>query len=387
MLFRSIRGFALATLITPAATFGNLILVPVPEAVDASLLSQTTQEESSQAEADVQRGIELTRQGHFAQAIPHFLAVRGHVSNEYAVDFNLALCYVGTDRPDEAISILTELRKHGHEGGSVENLLAQAYAKAQQSADAMEALHRAAKFTPKDEKLYLYIAAAFLEVRDEESSLHVIDFGLEHLSDSARLHYERAYLLALLDEADAAKMEYEYAAALATHSEIGYLAAAQKSLLIGNVSQAIESARAGIRAGYSDYQLLAILGEALLRAGARPGDTEFAEAGNALEKSIAAKPNYASSQISLGHLYLLQDDPENAIKHLEIAQKLAPQNLTVYPLVAKAYTKQRQPQKAATALETLARLNQELAQRIRNTPGDRKAIPGAAKPNTAEPRR
>ena len=48
---------------------------------------------SASAEQELQTGTELTRQGHFREAIPHFLAAQGRVSNEFAADFNLALCY------------------------------------------------------------------------------------------------------------------------------------------------------------------------------------------------------------------------------------------------------------------------------------------------------
>jgi predicted Zn-dependent protease len=288
---------------------------------------------------------------------------------------------VGTGHAEEALHILNELRQRGRENAGVENLLAQAYAKGGHSNEALEALRRAAQFTPKDEKLYVYVADAFLERREFGLSLQVIELGLEHLGDSARLHYERGYLLTVLDEPDAAKTEYERAAKLAPRSEIGYLASAQKSLLAGELSQAVDAARAGIREGHTDYQLLAILGEGLLRAGARPGEPQFTEAKSALEKSVEARMNYASSQISLGHVYLLEGDAGKAVEHLEVGRQLDAQNLSLYPLLAKAYQKQGQPQKAAAALAILARMNQEQAQKIRTAPGDTKAIPGAAKPN------
>lgn len=368
-------GVAAASIAVGSAFAQKLEIPKVPS------LDQAGQESSPQAEAELQKGIELTRGGRFAEAIPHFLAARGHVLNEYAAEFNLALCYVGTGHAEEAVHILNELRQRGRENAGVENLLAQAYAKGGHSNEALEALRRAAQFTPKDEKLYVYVADAFLERREFGLSLQVIELGLEHLGDSARLHYERGYLLTVLDEPDAAKTEYERAAKLAPRSEIGYLASAQKSLLAGELSQAVDAARAGIREGHTDYQLLAILGEGLLRAGARPGEPQFTEAKSALEKSVEARMNYASSQISLGHVYLLEGDAGKAVEHLEVGRQLDAQNLSLYPLLAKAYQKQGQPQKAAAALAILARMNQEQAQKIRTAPGDTKAIPGAAKPN------
>jgi len=374
------RRLSIAAVIFLTSGATKLAQAQKPGTPSLSPAEQTAQESSTPPEAELQKGIELARSGRFAEALPHFLAARGHVSNEYAADFNLALCYVGTGQAEEAIRLLSELQKKGHENASVEDLLAQADAKAGRSKEAMEALRRGAQFAPKDAKQYIYVADAFLERGEDELSLQAIDFGLKHVPDSARLYYERGYLLSRVDETDAARAAYEHAAGLAPHSEIGYLAEVQKNLLAGNISQAIEAARAGIREGRQDYQLLAALGDSLLRSGAKPGDAEFTEAKNALEKSVAARPTYASSQISLGHLYLLEGSVDKAVEHLEAGRQLDSRNFSAYPLLAKAYQKQGQREKAAAALATLAKMNQELAQKIRTAPGDSKAIPGAARP-------
>jgi len=379
------RRLAIAASLAWASSAGNAALAQKLGMPSLSPAEQTAQESSTQAEAELQKGIELTRNGRFAEAIPHFLAAKGGVSNEYAAEFNLALCYVGTGQSEEAIRLLSELQKKGHENASVENLLAQADAKAGLSKEAMEALRRGAQFTPKDAKLYIYVADAFLERGEDELGLQAVDFGLKHLPDSARLHYERGYLLSRLDETDAAKAAYERAVGLAPHSVIGYLAEVEKDLLAGNISQAIEAARAGIREGREDYQLLAALGESLLRSGAKPGDAEFTEAKDALEKSVAARPTYASSQISLGHLYLLEGSVDKAVEHLEAGRQLDSQNFSAYPLLAKAYQKQGQTEKAAAVLATLAKMNQDQAQKIQTAPGDSKAIPGAARPEGSAP--
>ena len=82
-------------------------------------------------------------------------------------------------------------------------------------------------FTPKDEKLYLFVADTFLRRQEEAQSLRVIELGLQHVPESARLHYERGYLLSILDDFDGARPDFEQAMRLAPHSEIGYLAEAQ----------------------------------------------------------------------------------------------------------------------------------------------------------------
>jgi len=339
----------------------------------AAAMKPSGTDQNALAESELQAGIELTRGGHFAEAIAHLLEAQGRVSNDYAAEFNLALCYVGTGQFQKGISVLIGLRGQGRENASVENLLAQAYAGDGQEGQAFEALRKATAFTPKNEKLYLFVAGAFLGREEPAQSLRVIELGLQHLPESARLHYERGYLLSMLDDFDGARMDFERAAQFAPGSEIGYLAKAQESLFGGNLAEAIRVAQ-----GKQDYQLLAILGEALIRVGASPGQVEFAEARDALEKSVAARPNYASSQIALGHVDLLDGRLEAAIEHLETGRRLSPQNLAVYSLLAAAYRKSGQPGQAEAMLKILAKLNQEQAQRIRTAPGDSKPIPGAS---------
>src|SRR5258708_1881453 len=121
--------------------------------IQANQFPETT---SSQAEAELRLGIELTLRRLFSEAIPHFLAAKGHVVDQYAADFNLALCYVGIARFQKAIEILRQLRETNRANADVENLLAQAYVGNGQPNEAFEALERAANLTPTNEKLYLF---------------------------------------------------------------------------------------------------------------------------------------------------------------------------------------------------------------------------------------
>lgn len=318
-----------------------------------------------QPESELQTGITLTRSGHFSEAIPHFLAARGHVSDEFAAEFNLALCYVGVREFSKAVSLLDQLRSGSHDNASVENLLSQAYEDNDQPNEAFNAFQRAAALTPKDEKLYLLVAAAFMEKEDYPQGLRVVTTGLRNLPNSARLHYELGYALWQLEEPGMAKPEFKRAAALAPHSAIGYLAAAQESFMLDDLTQAAKIAREGVQQGFADYQLLCLLGDALIHNGASPGKPEFAEAKLALEKSIAARPNYASSQIALGRILLQEEHVEAAIEHLELGHKLAPQNPTPCLLLATAYRKLGKPEQARAMMAMVAKLNEEQAQRRR----------------------
>src|SRR5204863_136571 len=137
---------------------------------------------------------------------------------------------IGTGQFRSAIPVLTDLRESGNEGAGVENLLAQAYAGNDQVDQAFDALYKAQRLAPNDEKLYLFVAAAFQNRQSYSLSLQVVDLGLRHLPNSARLHYERGYLLSLLDDVDGAKGDFELAARLAPRntSVFSLLAAAYR---------------------------------------------------------------------------------------------------------------------------------------------------------------
>ncbi|HET6178314.1 MAG TPA: tetratricopeptide repeat protein, partial [Candidatus Sulfotelmatobacter sp.] len=228
-----------------------------------------------QAKDELGKGTALTRKGLFSDAIPHLLAARGRVSNEYAASFNLALCYVATRNFKQALQVLDELRRGGHDGADVENLLAQAYVGSAKPAEAFASVRKAAGITPQNEKLYLFVADACVDSGDYSLGIKVVDLGLSNLPQSPRLHYERAMLLSLLDEFDQAKEDFALASKLAPESETAYLSASQEATFEGNVPEAIRFAREGIRKGFENPALLTILGRALLHSGVSPDQPEF----------------------------------------------------------------------------------------------------------------
>lgn len=326
-----------------------------------------------QAETELRTGTALTSHGQFTEAIPHLLAARGRVVNEYAASFNLALCYVATQQPRKAIPLLMDLRIGGHDNAAVENLLAQAYVGDSQNQKALETLQRAAIFTPENEKLYMFVADACTGKQAYAVGMQVVELGLKHLPNSARLHFERGMFLTLTDRFDEARSDFHLAKQLAPDSDISYIAGAEESMFDGNVAEAIRVSREGISKGHGGFMLLTLLGEALLRSGIAPGQKEFEEAQQALERAVVERPNYPSAQLALGKLYLLGGQTTDAITHLEAARAMNPGNPAVYSNLAAAYRKLGDTKKAEESLSILAKLNEAQAEKIRTAPGETKA--------------
>lgn len=346
---------------------------PPPQGSIPTLGNDPSQASDPEAEQELEKGTTLTRSGQFTEAIPLLVAARGRVANEYARSMNLAICYIATEQPNRAIPLLDRLRASAHDNADVNNLLAQAYIGDTQNQKGFEALERAASITPTNEKLYMFVSDACMAKQAYALGIEVAELGLKNLPQSARLHFERAMFLSLLDRFDDARADFALARKLSPASDIAYVAGAQEAMLDGNVPDAIRIARQGIKRGDEGFLLLTLLGEALLRSGAAPGQPEFEEARAALERSVAERANYPSSQLALGKLYLMDNRATAAIIHLEIAGQLNPGNPAVYSNLAAAYRKQGDLRKAQEALEALEKLNSDQAEKIRRAPGQSKA--------------
>jgi tetratricopeptide (TPR) repeat protein len=311
---------------------------------------------ATDAEAELRTGSELTRQGYLEEAIPDLLAAQRAGLDPYAVGVNLGICYLGTEQYQKAISVLESLDASGRGSAAVENLLSQAYIGAGQMEKGFRAFLRAASFDPKDEKLYDYLADACTDQKDYALGLRIVNHGLTQLPNSARLHYEKAVFLAELGSFGEAKPEFDRAAQLAPGSYIGYLAQVQKALYEGNLPAADKILHQAITAGHRDYRMLSLLGTVLLHEGAMPGQPQFAEAQRDLEESAREQPDYPSTQIALGKIFLMQGKAKEAVAHLEIGRRLEPGDAAVYVNLANAYEMLGNHSKARAMRQQLGRL-------------------------------
>jgi len=328
--------------------------------------------EVSVPEEELRQGSDLTRRGDFNKAIPHLLAARAQATSLYAASFNLAICYLGIHQYAQAIQLLNDLKGEGRDNANVENLLAQAYIGSGQERQGLQALESASTMSPQDEKLYALVADACTDQHDFALGLKVADIGLRNLPNSARLHYERALLLSQLDRLDRAKADFSQASKLGQGGEIGYVSAARLALLEGSIPEAVRVSREGIKKGFQSPVLLTTLGEALVRSGVTPGESDFIEAQTALEKAVAERPNDPAGQISLGQIYLMTGRLDDSIDHLQKARQLMPNQPSIYASLAKAYQKRGDSLDAERALAILEKLNLDRAEHIRSAPGERK---------------
>jgi predicted Zn-dependent protease len=307
----------------------------IPPAHSAELQLSTGDTDAS---AELNTGTQLTAHGYLQQAIPHLLVAQQAGIEPYATGVDLGICYLGTGNYRQAIVVLRALDDSGLGSATVDNLLAQAYIGNAQPQDALRTVRRAAARTPKDEKFYAYLADACRDHKDYSLGLQIVDQGLQELPASARLHYERGLFLSQLGRfEESGGSEFDRAAQMAPNSYIGFLALVQKDLYEDDLAAADKVLRQAIQSGHRDYRMLSLLGTVLLHQGAAPGEARFAEAKNALENSAQENPGYSATQIALGKIYLMENEPQKAVDHLQIGRRLEPDNPAVYANLASAY--------------------------------------------------
>lgn len=331
---------------------------------------KSTDLDTQQADAELQTALALTQQGKFTEAIPHFLIAHNRATDEYLVSFNLSLCYVATGQYPLAIELLNALRTNGRGTADVANLLTQAYVGSGQQDQAYAAFQDAVRQAPRDEKMFVLISESCLDAGDYSLGLKVVELGLQHLPNSGQLHFERAMVYLEMDRMDDARHDLDQVGKLSAGTDVYYIAASQKALLDGNAAEALRISREGIQKGHPHFMLLTTFGEAVLRMGIQPGQPDFTEAQEALEKAVTGNPSYPSSQIDLGKIYMLDNRTADAIERFNAARQLDPQNPAVYANLAAAYRKNGDTQDEQEASAMLAKLNKAQADKIATAPGD-----------------
>lgn len=318
--------------------------------------------------AQFQLALALATHSHYAEAIPYFESVQKQYPDSYDAGFNLAVCYVETKQFTQAIDLLSALKSHGHKTAELDNLLAESYHGAGQLQPEIDALREATHLAPQDENNYLDLAALCSDHDALDLGLEIIEVGLHYLPQSDRLIFQRGILHALKNQFDLADQDFQLAAKLAPEKDLSYLGLGISYMQTGNLPEAIRTLRQRVTEKPSDPRLQYLLGDALIRSGANPGDAAFGEAKAALEKSVALNASFAPSHVDLAKLYLRENRVDEAVRLLEKARDLDPQDKAACSQLAIAYRKQGKPKEAAVVLAALAKINEEERQRESHAP-------------------
>jgi tetratricopeptide (TPR) repeat protein len=311
---------------------------------------------SAKSQFDV--GLSLAQSNQPERAISYFELVRQHYSDSYNAAYNLVVCYIADKRYPDAIALANQLVAHNRETEDLDNALAEAYEENHETERAIAALRRAIELKPQDEDNYLDFANLCINHRDFDNGLKVIAVGLSAVPHSSRLIFERGVLYAMQDRFDLAESDFQQSSRLAPETDFGTVGMGVTYLETGNASKAIDLLHQKLKETPNDASLLYLLGEALMRNGARNGEPQYAEAQASFEKTVQLNSALCLPHVALGEIYLDQGRFNDAIVQLERARAIDPKEKSAYSHLAVAYRRAGKLEEARQTLNLLKDLHQ-----------------------------
>lgn len=323
------------------------------------------------AQARFDAGVLLGRAGAHVEAARFFASARtAGYKDGYAAVYNQTLMLVEAQRYDEAIGVGSAFVAAAADGAASSvrnaatavpaefyNLLSRAYAGAGRIQEAYDALRTATRIEPAAEDNYLDLATLCLDHKNYDLGLEILDIGLRQRPTSSRLQMQRGVLLVMKGMIAEGEQAFEAARRLSPDDATPYVALAMAWMQTGRTPQAVDTLRTRARTGKPDPVIAYALGIALLRAGATPDDVSGAEAAEAFATAVRLKPEFPQAQAELGKLLLKRGDVAGAIDHLERAVTLDPDRPGPAYVLAQAYRKQGNVERARTLLARVSTLN------------------------------
>jgi tetratricopeptide (TPR) repeat protein len=300
-------------------------------------------------------GIIFVRLEKYESAAGQFELARNGHPDPYEAAYNLTLAYVKSRNYKAAIRTAQELLSQGHKKAELYNLLAQAYEGNGQTVEAYNALRTATQLDPKDENHYLDLATLCVDHANYDLGLEIVGIGINNIPQSDRLYFHRGTLLAIKGQSAQAASDFETASRLSPQKNLNYVATGLVLLELGQTAKAVELLRQRVVASPNDYLVQYVLGEAINRTGPAAGSAEENQAFQALEKSVLINPDFSPSRATLGKLLLRRGEVDRAIRELEKALELDPQEASSLYQLAVAYRKKGNQ---ARAKELFAKVDQ-----------------------------
>ena len=307
----------------------------------------------SDAAAQFESGLLLARAGDFVAAEAHFKFAREGYPNADVVEYNLALAQLHAQKYPECVTTLEQMRARGGSNSDVLRLLAEAYLEAGRPQKSYEVLQELIKDNPRDRRLYLLLTQLADQEDRADIGLEWLDYGLRYMPDSFPLLMQRGYLHLLLGRNKESESDYRKAIEIQPDSDSAPIELAFLLLTTQRYPEADKLLKQVIQSSPSNFFGYYLLGEIRLQEGLNE------EALRYTKKAAALETGYAAIHANLGKLYVKSKEYAAAIRELEAAVKLDPDNKTAYYQLSIAYRKTGEKEKARAALVHVRRLNKQ----------------------------
>jgi predicted Zn-dependent protease len=172
-----------------------------------------------------------------------------------------------------------------------------------------------------------------------------------------RLHVYRGVLLVSKGLVEQAEKEFLVARKLGPDGPVPDVALSMALMQSGHTAKAVDVLRQRAKTGMRDAIVQYMLGVAIMRSGVSGADAAAAEAVQAFEHAVRLDPALAGPRAELGKILLARGETAKAIEHLEKAASLDPDNPAPAYLLAQAYRKTGDVDRARALLARVSALN------------------------------
>jgi len=301
----------------------------------------------------------LVQHQAYRAAAAEFGKARQSYRDPYMAGYNQTLAYFKAGDYPAAINTANELLNQGYRTAELANLAGESYLKNNQPKEAYNALRLATGLDPKNQDSYVDLCTIALDANNYDLGIQIADVGLSHLPDSERLHLQRGVLRAMKDQFDKAQEDFAAAARLAPRDSSPQVSQGVLEMQLGHLDESVKLLRRAVALNPNSYLAQYWFAEALLRSGVIPDSKAGEEVLNALEASVHLEPSFWHSQAELGKVLLERGGVDRAIAHLQTAAHLNSSATSPLYLLAQAYRREGDDQKAQDLIDRVSKMQAE----------------------------
>ena len=283
----------------------------------------------------------------------------------FSRDYGLALAYFGNGQYDRSIATLTALLKQGNTSAETYSLLGVAEEKAGHTKEAYNAFRQGILSNPKDPRNYLDIATLSCQHLNYDLAVQILTSGRELIPGSHELVLSRGIAHTLKGQFKEAAKDYEVSIQMDPQDAGNYVALGLSRLEWGDLDGAIGAMKKASELQPKDPRPYYYQTEALLQKGVAPGTPGFEQARQAIDTALSLDPGQANARAERARLELLSNQADAAIADLERAHAENPHSKSIVYLLAQAYRRKGQKEKAvalfAEVRETSAQESKQFA--------------------------
>jgi tetratricopeptide (TPR) repeat protein len=272
------------------------------------------------------------------------------------VGYRIALVQYHAQRFAESQHTLLDLIDR-HPSSKLYNLLGWCYYKQDQSGKARQSLERAIELAPSEEPNYLDLGNLLVADHSLPAALELAKRMTVALPSAARAFELRGLVEMKMSQFSDALVSYARALQLDSSSPEALLGLAQVQFAAGMKKEGASSFETALKQFPRDPRFKVQYAAILLKE-AETGDASAeTRAENLLKSVLVSNPSVADAHYELGNLAMRKRHIPEAVRHLEEAEKLAPQSSEIHFALSRAYRRLGRKDKASQEEELYRKLS------------------------------